>query len=280
MRTATTIAAVREWRSQSRGAIGLVPTMGALHDGHLSLLRRARAECDRVAASLFVNPLQFGPREDLGRYPRDLARDQRLFEENGCDLLFAPAPEEMYPAGFDTFVEPGLVAGPLEGERRPGHFRGVATVVLKLLNIVAPTRAYFGCKDAQQLAVIRKMALDLDVDVALVPCETVREPDGLALSSRNAYLSPKERAAAPVLYRALSAARQRYEAGERDGAALRLAMLQVLEAEPRATTDYVSVSDPLTMRELERVEAGALLSLAVRIGSTRLIDNVILPTLG
>jgi len=253
--------------------------MGALHEGHLSLVRRARAECDQVVASVFVNPTQFGPREDLTRYPRDPGRDQRLLEEARCDLLFIPAPEEMYPPASDTFVEPGAVAAPLEGERRPGHFRGVATVVLKLFNIVAPTRAYFGRKDAQQLAVIRKMVADLNVDVLVVPCATVREPDGLALSSRNAYLSPEERAAATVLYRALGSAGRCFQAGERDAAALRAAMLDVLVAEPGARTDYVSVADPLTLRELERVETHALLSLAVRIGGTRLIDNVVLPDL-
>jgi pantoate--beta-alanine ligase len=277
MKTVETISAVRSWRRSLRGSVGLVPTMGALHQGHLSLVRRARAECDHVAASLFVNPTQFGPREDLSRYPRDLPRDRRLLEETGCDLLFAPSPAEMYPEGFDTRVEPGAVAAPLEGERRPGHFAGVATVVLKLFHVFEPTRAYFGQKDAQQLAVIRKMAKDLDVNVELVACDTVREPDGLALSSRNAYLSPEERAAAPVVYHALEAARKRFDAGERDAASLREAMLEVLAAEPLAKPDYVSVADPLTLRELERAEEGALVSLAVRFGGTRLIDNVVLP---
>ncbi len=274
MKTVESIAAVREWRRRLGGRVGLVPTMGALHEGHLSLVRRARAECDHVAASLFVNPTQFGPREDLARYPRDLPRDRRLLEGTGCDLLFAPTPAEMYPDGFDTRVEPGAVAAPLEGERRPGHFSGVATVVLKLFHIFEPTRAYFGRKDAQQLAVIRKVVADLDVNVEVVPCDTVREPDGLAMSSRNAYLSPEERAAAPVLHRALLAARKRFEEGERDAETLRETMLEVLAKEPLARTDYVSVADPLTLRELERVATGALASLAVRFGSTRLIDNL------
>ncbi len=274
MKTVESIAAVREWRRRLGGRVGLVPTMGALHEGHLSLVRRARAECDHVAASLFVNPTQFGPREDLARYPRDLPRDRRLLEGTGCDLLFAPTPAEMYPDGFDTRVEPGAVAAPLEGERRPGHFSGVATVVLKLFHIFEPTRAYFGRMDAQQLAVIRKVVADHDVDVAVVPCDTVREPDGLAMSSRNAYLSPEERAAAPVLHRALLAARKRFEEGERDAETLRETMLEVLAKEPLARTDYVSVADPLTLRELERVATGALASLAVRFGSTRLIDNL------
>jgi pantoate--beta-alanine ligase len=277
VKTVHTIAAVREWRRRLGGSVGLVPTMGALHEGHLSLVRRARAECDQAAASLFVNPTQFGPREDLSRYPRDLPLDRRLLEETGCDLLFAPTPAEMYPEGFDTRVEPGAVAAPLEGDRRPGHFSGVTTVVLKLFHIFEPTRAYFGRKDAQQLAVIRKMAADLDVNVEVVPCDTVREPDGLAMSSRNAYLSPEERAAAPVVYRALGAAQRRFEAGERDAETLREAMLEALAAEPLAKTDYVSVADPLTLRELERVEAGAVVSLAVRFGGIRLIDNITLP---
>ncbi len=277
MKTVHTIAAVRDWRRRLKGSVGLVPTMGALHEGHLSLVRRARAECDHAAASLFVNPAQFGPREDLSRYPRDLPLDRRMLEENGCDLLFAPTPAEMYPDGFDTRVEPGAVAAPLEGERRPGHFSGVATVVLKLLHVFEPTRAYFGRKDAQQLAVIRKMVADLDVNVEIVPCETVREADGLAMSSRNAYLSPEERAAAPVVYRALCAARKRFESGERDAETLREAMREVLAAEPLAKTDYVSVAHPLTLRELERLGDGAVVSLAVRFGATRLIDNVALP---
>ena len=275
--TAATIAAVHEWRGRLAGSVGLVPTMGALHEGHLSLVRRARAECDHVVASVFVNPTQFGPGDDIRSYPRDLPRDERLLRETGCDLLFAPAAREMYPPDSDTVVEPGAVAASLEGERRPGHFRGVATVVSKLFNIVTPTRAYFGRKDAQQLAVIQKMVADLNVDVVVVPCETIRDSDGLALSSRNSYLSPNERAAAPVLYHALESARRRFRAGERDAAALREAMLEVLANEPLATTDYVSVADPRTLRELPRVEAGALVSLAVRIGSTRLIDNVLLP---
>ena len=275
--TATTIAAVREWRHPLKGSVGLVPTMGALHEGHLSLVRRARAECDHVAASLFVNPKQFGPGDDLGRYPRDLPRDQRLLQETGCDLLFAPSAQEMYAPDCDTVVEPGAVAASLEGEQRPGHFRGVATVVSKLFNLVTPTRAYFGRKDAQQLAVIQKMVADLSWDVVVVACETMRGPDGLALSSRNAYLSPAERAAAPVLYHALDGARRRFRAGERDAAALRAAMVEVLANEPLAATDYVSVADPCTLRELARVESRALVSLAVRIGETRLIDNVLFP---
>jgi pantoate--beta-alanine ligase len=268
------IEEVRAWRRAVHGEVGLVPTMGYLHEGHLSLVERARRESAAVAASLFVNPTQFGPSEDLARYPRDFERDRRLLEAAGCDLLFAPEPPEMYPAGFDTFVDVGPVAAPLEGERRPGHFRGVATVVLKLLNVVQPHRAYFGQKDAQQLAVLRKLVADLDVPVALVACPTVREPDGLALSSRNSYLTPEERRAAPVLHRALTAARERWLAGERDADALRQAMRDVLDAEPLARTDYVSVAHADTLQELSRAEPPALLSMAVFLGKARLIDNV------
>jgi len=275
VKTAATIAEAREWRRAAGGSVGLVPTMGFLHAGHLSLVERARRENDRVAASLFVNPKQFGPSEDLARYPRDLARDMRLLEEGGCDLLFAPDALEMYPAGFETAVDAGSVSAPLEGARRPGHFRGVATVVLKLFGILQPDRAYFGQKDAQQLAVMRKMTRDLDVPVEIVACPTVREADGLAMSSRNVYLDPDDRRAAPVLYRALSAARDRWTAGERDAEALRQAMRAVLEAEPRARADYVSVADPETCRELDRVEGPALLSLAAFVGKARLIDNIV-----
>lgn len=274
MKVTATVADARAWRHALRGQVGLVPTMGALHPGHLSLLARARAECDHVAASVFVNPTQFGPREDLSRYPRDLARDQALLKEGGCDLLFAPGPGEMYPEGFETWVVPGDVAAPLEGERRPGHFRGVATVVLKLFHIALPHRAYFGRKDAQQLAVIRRMVRDLDVPVEVVDCDTVREPDGLALSSRNAYLSPEERRAAPVVYRALRAARDAFRAGERSAEALRETMRRALEAEPLARADYVSVADARSLRELVQVDVPAVASLAVSFGRTRLIDNL------
>jgi pantoate--beta-alanine ligase len=274
MKVISTIEDVRAWRSGTHGRIGLVPTMGALHAGHLSLLARARTDCNHVAASVFVNPTQFGPNEDLARYPRDLEGDQKLLADGGCDLLFAPPPAEVYPEGFDTWVVPGEVASPLEGERRPGHFRGVATVVLKLFQIVQPDRAYFGRKDAQQLAVIRRMVRDLDVPVEVVPCDTLRDADGLALSSRNAYLSPDERRAAPVLHRALQAARAAFRDGERDGDALRATMRRALDAEPLARVDYVSVADADTLRELDRVSDQATASLAVFFGRTRLIDNV------
>jgi pantoate--beta-alanine ligase len=275
MKTLTTIREVREWRRAGPGRLGLVPTMGYLHAGHVSLVEAARRENDRVAASLFVNPTQFGPAEDLLRYPRDLPRDMRLLEAAGCDLLFAPPPEEMYPPGFETTIDVGSVAATLEGARRPGHFRGVATVVLKLFGIFEPDRAYFGQKDAQQLAVIRKMARDLDLTVGIVGCPTVRETDGLAMSSRNVYLTPEERRAAPALYRALEAARGRWAAGERNAEALRKTMHSVLAGEDRIRVDYVSVADPETCRELDTVSGPALLSLAAFLGKARLIDNVL-----
>lgn len=274
MKLLTTIPQVREWRHAFQGSVGLVPTMGCLHAGHVSLVERARRENQGMAASIFVNPTQFGPSEDLAGYPRDLERDRALLAEAGCDALFVPEAAEMYPAGATTLVDVGPVAAPLEGERRPGHFRGVATVVLKLLGIFQPTRAYFGEKDAQQLAVVRRLVRDLDVPVEIVGCPTVREPDGLAMSSRNSYLTPAERRAAGVLYRALDAARQLLASGERRGDALRQAMRRTLDAEPLARTDYVSVADPDNFRELETVAGPALLALAVFLGRARLIDNL------
>ncbi len=276
MDVVTTIGEVRRIRKARPGTWGLVPTMGYLHEGHLSLVRRARAENDHVAVSIFVNPTQFGPHEDLARYPRDLNRDLRLLEPLGVDLVLAPTVEEMYPPGFQTRVIVEDVARPLEGAARPGHFIGVATVVCKLFNIFQPDRAYFGQKDAQQAVVIRRMARDLDFDLEIIICPTVREPDGLAMSSRNVYLNPEERRAATVLFRALSAAQAAWQAGERDGDRLRERMRAVLATEPLARPDYVSIADPETLVELDRVGERALASLAVRIGSTRLIDNLIL----
>jgi pantoate--beta-alanine ligase len=256
--------------------LGLVPTMGYLHDGHLDLVRQARADCGAVAVSIFVNPTQFSPREDLSRYPRDLERDLRLLEQEYVDLVFAPSVAEMYPPRFATVVNVQQVTETLEGAARPGHFQGVATVVCKLFNIVQPSRAYFGQKDAQQIVVVRQMVRDLDMPVEIVVVPTKREPDGLAMSSRNVYLSPQERQAAPALYRALTAARERYLAGERSAEALRQAIRQVLDAEPLVHAEYVSVADRDTLRELDDLDAhGALLSMAVRIGATRLIDNLI-----
>jgi pantoate--beta-alanine ligase len=267
---------VRAFRAHAGGTIGLVPTMGALHGGHLSLVSRARAENDRTLASIFVNPAQFGENEDLAAYPRTPENDLRLLESLGVDGVWTPSPEDVYPPGFQTFVTVDDVSAPLEGSRRPGHFRGVATVVAKLFNVFQPDRAYFGQKDAQQVAVIRRMVADLSFPVDVVVCPTVREPDGLALSSRNAYLSPEERRAAPVLHRALLAARAAFHSGERDAGRLRAVLARTLAGEPLARPDYVSVADAGTLLEVERVTGPALVSIAARFGGTRLIDNVVL----
>ena len=275
MRLIETVAEFRAART-GLGELGLVPTMGYLHEGHLSLVARARAECVAVAASIFVNPTQFGPNEDLARYPRDLPRDLGLLEAAGIDLVFAPQPSEVYPPGFDTVIEVRGVTDVLEGAVRPGHFAGVATVVAKLFNIVQPTRAYFGQKDAQQSVVIRRLVRDLNLPVEVVVAPTVRETDGLALSSRNSYLTRGERAAAPAIYRALNAAKAQFEGGEREAEALRDAMRAVIAAEPLMRVDYVSVADADSLRELTRVEDRALASMAVRLGTTRLIDNLLL----
>ena len=277
MRTVATIAELRAWRAERNGLLGLVPTMGYLHAGHLSLVSAARRENERVAATLFVNPTQFGPAEDFKHYPRDLERDQALLASAGCELLFAPAVPEMYPAGGETTIDVGAVAAPLEGERRPGHFRGVATVVMKLLQIATPDRAYFGEKDAQQLAVIRRLVADLNVPVEVRGCPTVRESDGLAMSSRNTYLSADERRAATVLARALDAAEGCWRAGERRGASLQYVLSEVLDREPLARTDYAVAADPDSFQPVDHAQQGAvLLLLAVFIGKTRLIDNRLL----
>jgi pantoate--beta-alanine ligase len=272
-----TRAELRDALSYAPRPLGLVPTMGWLHEGHRSLMRRARAEDATTIATIFVNPRQFNEAADYQQYPRDEGRDLAICEEEGLDLVFAPPVEEIYPDGFDTLVRVGAVARPLEGAARPGHFDGVATVVAILFNLVGAERAYFGQKDAQQVMVIRQMARDLAIPTEVIACPTVREPDGLALSSRNVHLSPGERAAAPVLRRALLAARGRWEAGERSGEALRAAMRDELATEPLADPDYVSVADGRTLAELDRVDGPALLSLAVRLGGTRLIDNELLP---
>jgi pantoate--beta-alanine ligase len=279
MQRVTAIEELRRLLAARSGSLGLVPTMGALHQGHLALVSRARSECDRVAVSIFVNPTQFGPNEDLSRYPRDLERDLRLLEPLGVDVVWTPTPEEMYPTGFETWVTVEGVGAPYEGKQRPGHFRGVATVVAKLFNAVGPDRAYFGQKDAQQAALVRRMVRDLAFPLEIVVCPTVREADGLALSSRNAYLSAEERRAATVLYRGLSAARSRYEAGEREAEALRAAVAAAIAAEPLARLEYVGAADPETLEDLERVAPGSLLVVAARVGGVRLIDNLVLPPL-
>ena len=277
VRIVRTRAELRDALSEASRPVGLVPTMGWLHAGHRALIHRARAENATTIVSIFVNPKQFGDPSDLEKYPRNEARDVEICAEEGADLVFAPSVEEVYPPGFDTSVRVGAVAEPLEGAARPGHFDGVATVVAILFNLVAAERAYFGQKDAQQLLVIRQMARDLAIPIEVIAHPTVREPDGLALSSRNVHLSPEERAAAPVLRRALLAARDRWQGGERSGEALRSAMRDVLASEPLAHPDYVSVADGTTLRELDHVKGPALLSLAVRFGPTRLIDNEPLP---
>ncbi len=278
MKLADRIAEVRAATQQARGQgrkIALVPTMGAIHEGHLSLVRRARELSDFIATSIFVNPLQFGPHEDFERYPRDLARDCQLLEREGVELVFAPSVEELYPRGFTTYVEVKGLSDKLEGRSRPGHFRGVTTVVLKLLNIFSPDLAFFGQKDAQQAIIIKCMARDLDLPVEIVVCPTVREADGLACSSRNRYLSAEERRAATVLYRALRQAEKIIATGEQSSAKIIEGMRGIIEAEPLARIDYIAVTDLDRLEPCEVVSGGALISLAVFIGNTRLLDNIV-----
>ena len=276
MRSVITLTDMYAARRSFAGRVGLVPTMGYLHEGHLSLVRRARQDCDHVVVSIFVNPAQFGPREDLSKYPRDLDRDLSLLGPLGVDLIWMPTNEIMYPPNYQTWVEVEEITRLLEGAMRPGHFRGVTTVVAKLFNAVQPHKAYFGQKDAQQAAVIRQMTRDLSYPIEIVVCPIVREPDGLAMSSRNVYLDPEQRKAATVLSRALRAAQELYETGERDAETLREKMKEVLVGEPLANVQYVSCADYDTLEELDAVTGKALLSMAVFVGKTRLIDNVIL----
>ena len=270
------IEEVKRWRRKLSGSVGFVPTMGYLHEGHIELVRRARAENKNVAVSIFVNPTQFGPRDDFAAYPRDPERDLSLLKQEKVDVVFMPDAEEIYPPQSSTWVEVGNVTERLEGAFRPGYFRGVATVVAKLFGIVEPTRAYFGQKDAQQLVVIRKMVDDLNMNIEVVAVPTVRELDGLAMSSRNVYLDPEERESAVVLYKALSRAQKLWGKGERSAELLRKEMTSLIESEPKATIDYVSIADPETLEELEHIEDQALVSMAVRIGKTRLIDSMTL----
>ena len=260
--------------------VGFVPTMGALHEGHLALMRRARAECDEVVVSIYVNPLQFGPREDLAAYPRDLERDAALCRSVDVTTLFAPADGEVHPPGHRTWVEVEGLQDTLCGRSRPGHFRGVATVVAKLFELVRPQAAYFGEKDAQQLRIILRMTRDLHLGVEIVGCSTVREADGLAMSSRNAYLTPEERRAAPVLHRALAAAAEAVGAGETDAARLVARVQSTIVAEPLARIDYVDAVDDETLESVTRVDRPALLAVAVWFGKARLIDNVVLQPSG
>lgn len=276
MRQVSTVSELRQALRSVQDSVGLVPTMGYLHAGHMALVARARAENDYVVVTIFVNPAQFGPNEDLNRYPRDLDRDLRLLREAKADLVFTPDEPEVYPEGFSTYVTVGNLGEKLEGQFRPGHFRGVATVVAKLFNMVPADRAYFGQKDAQQTVVIKRMARDLNFPHEIVVVPTVREPDGLALSSRNVYLNAEERQSALSLSRSLLLARDMYAGGERNARKIRSAMRALLDATPLVKVDYVTVSDPETLDELEGVEGKALVAVAARVGKTRLIDNVVL----
>ncbi len=276
MKIAETIAEVRRLREGFPDPVGLVPTMGYLHDGHLALIRRARAENSLMVVSVFVNPAQFGPQEDFKTYPRDIERDLKILARENTDIVFLPSVEEMYPPGFDGWVDMGKIARRLEGASRPGHFRGVATVVAKLFNIVQPTRAYFGQKDAQQTIVIKKMVADLNMNLKIITVPTVREADGLAISSRNAYLNTEERQAAIVLYQSLCLSQRLWAEGEKEAGKIRDQMTALIQSEPFATIDYVSIAEPETLEEMAVVKTPALVSLAVRIGKTRLIDNVVL----
>lgn len=276
MKVSGSIEEVRIIRNQDKDLTwGLVPTMGYLHDGHLSLVRRARSENDRVAVSIYVNPTQFAPGEDLDSYPRALERDLELLQAEGVDLVFTPTNGTMYPPGFQTYVTVTEISKMLEGSSRPTHFQGVTTVVAKLFNIIQPNRAYFGQKDAQQAVVLKRMVRDLNFDIELVICPIVREVDGLAQSSRNKYLNKEQRAGASVLYRALKAAESAFQSGEYDGAKLRQIMQDITAQEPQARIDYVSVADPNTLVEVDEVTKDALFSMAVFFGKTRLIDNLL-----
>ena len=274
MKVIETIAEMRKARHLVSDPVGLVPTMGYLHEGHLSLVRLARKENSLVVVSIFVNPTQFGPSEDLSSYPRNMTGDLRLLEQEGTDLVFAPSAGEIYTKGFNTWVEVKQITDQLEGASRPGHFRGVATVVAKLFNIVQPERAYFGQKDAQQAVVIKKMATELNMNLNIVLGPTIREKDGLALSSRNSYLNPEERQAATVLYKSLSQAKKLWKQGETNADSIRREMRLLIQQEALAQVDYVSITDASTLEELSIIDRPALASLAVRIGKTRLIDNL------
>ena len=268
------ISEIRALRQQLSGTVGFVPTMGYLHKGHLALVKQARIENSHVVVSIYVNPAQFGPGEDFGTYPRELNRDLELLREEGADTVFVPSDNEMYPPEFSTWVDVERVTERLEGASRPGHFRGVATVVAKLLNIVQPSRAYFGQKDAQQVVVIKRMVADLNLGIDIVVVPTVREKDGLAMSSRNIYLKPPERQAATILFEALNLARQLRRSGENDANKLRKQMTSLINKEPLAQIGYVSIADIETLEELNLIDRPALASLAVLIGKTRLIDNM------
>jgi pantoate--beta-alanine ligase len=275
MKVIEKIADMRKVRRKLAEPVGFIPTMGYLHEGHLALVKRAREENSSVVVSIFVNPTQFGPREDFKKYPRDIKRDLKMLKPL-TDIVFMPSSLEMYPEGFDIWVVPGDIAERLEGAARPGHFRGVTTVVAKLFNIVQPTRAYFGQKDAQQVAVIKKMVAELNMNLEIVACPTVREADGLAMSSRNIYLNHEQRQAATILDKALALARALWEQGENDAGVIRRQMTELIEKEKLAEISYISVANPETLKEMHRIKPPALVSLAVKFGKTRLIDNIVL----
>jgi len=275
MKVIETIAEMRKDRQKLEERVGFVPTMGYLHEGHTALVRQAREENGSVVVSIFVNPTQFGPKEDFKSYPRDTGRDLAMLKPL-TDVVFMPSDKEMYPENYDTWVMPGDIATRLEGAVRPGHFRGVDTVVAKLFNIVQPDKAYFGQKDAQQLAIIKRMVDDLNMPLEVIACPTVREADGLAMSSRNVYLNRDQRKAATVLYKALTLAREMWGQGEQEAGTIRRRMTELIEAEPLGTIDYISVAYPETLKEMHHIKTPALVSLAVKFGKTRLIDNVVL----
>ena len=275
MKVIKKIDEMKRLRQQLAEPIGFVPTMGYFHEGHLSLVRQARAENPSVVVSIFVNPTQFGPQEDFTSYPRDLQRDLARLDKERADIVFMPSVAEMYPPQFNSWVEIGEVSERLEGTSRPGHFRGVTTICAKLFNIIQPTKAYFGQKDAQQAIVIRKMVAELNMNLEIITLPTVREPDGLAMSSRNAYLNGEQRQAAAVLYQALCLAQKLYASGERNAERIRQEMTALIKKQPLANIDYVSVADAKTLDELDMVNSPALVSMAVRIGKVRLIDNVV-----
>jgi pantoate--beta-alanine ligase len=276
MEIAETIDKMKSLRRETSGSVGFVPTMGFLHEGHLSLVRKARKENDIVAVSIFVNPTQFGKNEDFGSYPRNFQQDIEMLQKEQTDILFFPSSVEMYPDGFDSWVEVKQVTEHLEGICRPGHFQGVTTVVAKLFNIVEPDRAYFGQKDAQQAIVIQKMVRDLNMNLDVIVLPTCRESNGLAMSSRNTYLTPEERNIAAVLFRALTLSSDLYKKGEKDAAFIRQEMQKMIEKEKFTFIEYISIADERTLEELTEITPPALVSLAVKVGKTRLIDNIVL----
>ena len=276
MQVVRTIAGMKKLRRECAGSVGLVPTMGFLHEGHLALVSQAKSENAVAVATIFVNPTQFGPGEDFKSYPRDLDRDLAMLEKAGADIVFVPSDKEMYPHGYDTWVEVRGITSKLEGKSRPTHFQGVTTVCNKLFNIIEPDRAYFGQKDAQQAIVIQKMVAELNMNLDIVVCPTVRESDGLAMSSRNTYLNKEERASAVVLYKSLCLAKDMYDRGERDTAAIKQAMHGLISGVAAAKLDYISIADTGTLDEVDIISERVLVSLAVRLGKPRLIDNIIL----